>query len=83
MLNLTTQLPENYSLLFALVVMNASEYYALTLSKFLFYKLYAEAFDYRASQIIDQVFTTQYVPLNTFYDMSSIQRFPRHHNLII
>ena len=82
MLYLTTQVPENHLLLFAIIVINATEYCALTLTKFLF-KLDAEAFDYRASQIIDQVFTTQYVPLNTFYDMSSIQRFPRHPILII
>ena len=31
--------------------------------------LHAEVFDYRALQIIDQVFITQYMPLNTFYDM--------------
>ena len=82
MLYLTTQFPENHSPLFFFIVINAAQCCALTLSKFLF-KLDAEAFDYRASQIIDQVFTTQYVPPNTFYDMSSIQRFPQHHVLMI
>ena len=50
--------------------------------------LHAEVFDYRALQIIDQVFTTQYVPLNTFYDMIGIQRFPqttipKHYNKLV
>ena len=84
MLHLTTQLPENHSPLFFFIAVKAAKCCVLTLSKFLFIlKLDAEAFDYRASQIIDQVFTTQYVPPNTFYDMSSIQRFPQHHVLMI
>ena len=34
------------------------------LSSYFLYSGSTEVFDYRALQIIDQVFTTQYVPLN-------------------